>query len=111
MTLPELTTRQQEIYRLESDIIDAWMAGGKVLPHDAFVVLLSGARIACEQTPYADPQAAADRALDRLRRAAEAMRSGGVDSSLHSCPGCGTKVIGHERCGDPSRPECSGGLS
>jgi hypothetical protein len=31
----------------------------------------------------------------------------GIDSSLHTCPGCGVKVIGHERCGDPTRPECS----
>lgn len=32
---------------------------------------------------------------------------GGVDSALHTCPGCGAKVIGHETCGDPNRPECS----
>ncbi len=29
-----------------------------------------------------------------------------VDSGKHTCPGCGATVIGHERCGDPSRPEC-----
>lgn len=30
----------------------------------------------------------------------------GVDSSKHTCPGCGATVIGHERCGDPTRPGC-----
>lgn len=31
----------------------------------------------------------------------------GVDSTLNTCPGCGVKVIGHERCGDPTRPGCA----
>ena len=31
----------------------------------------------------------------------------GVDSSLNTCPGCGVNVIGHERCGDPTRPGCA----
>ena len=35
------------------------------------------------------------------------LNGSGVDSSLHTCPGCGVKVVGHERCGDPTRPECA----
>ena len=31
----------------------------------------------------------------------------GVDSTVNTCPGCGVKVIGHERCGDPTRPGCA----
>lgn len=31
----------------------------------------------------------------------------GVDSTLHACPGCGAKVIGHKTCGDPTRPGCA----
>lgn len=30
----------------------------------------------------------------------------GVDSTTHTCPCCGVKVVGHERCGDPTRPGC-----
>lgn len=31
----------------------------------------------------------------------------GVDSTVHVCPGCGVKVIGHKTCGDPTRPGCA----
>ena len=31
----------------------------------------------------------------------------GVDSTVNTCPGCGVNVIGHERCGDPTRPGCA----
>ncbi|MFI6681854.1 hypothetical protein [Kribbella sp. NPDC050470] len=48
---------------------------------------------------------------EAMRAALEAalalLNGSGVDSSLHTCPGCGVKVVGHERCGDPSRPECA----
>ena len=52
-----------------------------------------------------------DQWLSRARAALEAAAPllgprSGVDSSLHICPGCGVKVVGHERCGDPTRPEC-----
>lgn len=73
-TQHELTERDREIGALEDEIIKAWVASGGSLPQDAFVALLSGAKTACEQANYADP-AAADRALDRLRRVAEAVRS------------------------------------
>lgn len=36
-----------------------------------------------------------------------ALNGSGVDSSPHTCPGCGVKVIGNERCGDPTRAECA----
>jgi hypothetical protein len=35
------------------------------------------------------------------------LNGSGVDSSLHTCPGCGVKVVGNERCGDPTRPGCA----
>ena len=31
----------------------------------------------------------------------------GVDSTVNTCPGCGVNVIGHERCGDATRPGCA----
>lgn len=69
----ELTERDREIGQLETEIIKAWASNGGRLPQDAFVALLSGAKAACEH--YANPEAAADRALDRLRRVAEAVKS------------------------------------
>lgn len=73
-TLPELTERDREIGRLESEIIEAWVAADGKLPHDTFVVLMSSAKNACDPfQPRSDD--AADRALDRLRSAAEATRS------------------------------------
>jgi hypothetical protein len=32
----------------------------------------------------------------------------GVDSTTHTCPGCGVLAIGSLTCGDPSRPGCRG---
>jgi hypothetical protein len=70
-TQHELTERDQEIGRMENEIIKAWVASGGKLPQDTFTALLTGAKIACEQTDGA----AADRALNRLRRAVEGVRS------------------------------------
>lgn len=75
-THQHLDERQQEIYLLEGEIINAWHAADHKLPRDAFVALLSGAKIACDPGRMTETEwAAADRALDRLRRVAEAMRS------------------------------------
>lgn len=32
-----------------------------------------------------------------------------VDSRTRTCPGCGAKVVGHDRCGDPEAPGVPGG--
>lgn len=75
-TQHEMTERDREIGRLEDEIIKAWAASGGKLPQDAFTALLISTKIACEQTdPSINPGAAADRALARLRTAAEAARS------------------------------------
>lgn len=74
-THQHLDERQQEVYRLEGEIIEAWLAADHKIPNDAFVALLAGAKIACDPTPSYDAEATAERALVRLRRAAEAMRS------------------------------------
>lgn len=67
----ELTERDREISRLEDEIIAAWVATGGKLPQTAFSALLAGAKAACD--PGGDY--ATDRALERLRRIAEAVRS------------------------------------
>jgi hypothetical protein len=73
-TQHELTERDREISRLEDELIAAFLEGR--LTQDAFARLLTSTKIAAEGLlPLSDPQAAADRALDRLRRAAEAVRS------------------------------------
>lgn len=51
-------------------------------------------------TPHADR-------LGRSWNAQPAEEPAGVDSTVNRCPGCGVKVIGHERCGDPTRPGCA----
>lgn len=70
----ELTGRDREIGRLETEIIQAWVASGERLPQDALTALLSSAKIACEPVRV-NPEGAADRALVRLRQAAEAVQS------------------------------------
>lgn len=74
-TQHELTERDREIGRLEDEIIAAWVKGDTRLPLGAFEALMSSAKIACEQDRPSDARAAAERALDRLRRAAEAVQS------------------------------------
>lgn len=73
-TQHELTERDREVGVLETEIIRAWSASGGRLPHDALTALLVSAKVACDPVRF-DGQGAADRALERLRRAAEAVRS------------------------------------
>lgn len=73
-TQHELTERDREIGRLEDELIAAFLEDR--LTERAFSLLLSSTKIAADGIlPLAASQAAADRALDRLRRAAEAVRS------------------------------------
>lgn len=73
-TQHELTERDREIGRLEDELIAAFTDGR--LTDRAFSLLLTGAKLAAEEPlPMSSPLPAAERALDRLRRAAEAVRS------------------------------------
>jgi hypothetical protein len=73
-TQHELTERDREVGILETAIIRAWGASGGRLPQDTLTALLVSAKVACDPVRF-DAQDAADRALERLRRAAEAVQS------------------------------------
>jgi hypothetical protein len=73
-TQHESTERDREIGVLETEIIRAWGATGGKLPQDTLTALLVSAKVACDPVRF-DAQGAADRALERLRRGAEAVRS------------------------------------
>jgi hypothetical protein len=54
--------------------------------------------------PGLQPSQVAEEATDAVLN----LRNGdGVNSTLYTCTGCGVRVIGHETCGDPTRPECA----
>lgn len=71
---PPAVSREAEILRLQREIVDGFVAGR--FTFEAFnVILVSALRLA--EAPYRDEAvslATADRALDRLRKAAEEVR-------------------------------------
>lgn len=79
-TQHEMTEREREVGALETVIIEAWIANDGRLPEATLVALLVGAKTACDAV-LTDPEGRADRALARLRKAAEAAKIASLRSS------------------------------